>query len=280
MNNRDLKLDVIKGIAIIMVIINHFEWSSIERKNYLFPFTVNMAVPIFMMLSGYLYSVSMKKQNHSLSGSYEWHLLLRRMLRYTIPFLIAFIWIMLDPNVKSIDIQLKGVLEFIRYLINGGWGKGSYYYPVMIQFIFVFPLIFYIIEKTQEKGLLILFVVNGIYEFLAWAYYIPTQSFRVIVLRYVFVIGAGVYAFYGFRLKPWMSVLLTALGAVFICSVFYSGYKTQIINSDWSGTCFLASLWIVPFISRILGMNTSQLVKGFGSNPILKVGGGSRQSVI
>jgi fucose 4-O-acetylase-like acetyltransferase len=55
-------LDALKGICIIFVVITHFRWTEELRLLLFFPFTIHMAVPIFMLISGYVYAVVYKEQ--------------------------------------------------------------------------------------------------------------------------------------------------------------------------------------------------------------------------
>lgn len=50
-SSRNNTLDILKGIAIISIIITHFAWTASQRMNILFPYYINMAVPIFMFVS-------------------------------------------------------------------------------------------------------------------------------------------------------------------------------------------------------------------------------------
>ena len=84
-------IDVLKGICILIVIITHYNWDKGERLKYLFPFWVEMAVPVFMIISGYVSSKSFeKKQINKLAQAYEPFLILSKILRYTIPFIIVY----------------------------------------------------------------------------------------------------------------------------------------------------------------------------------------------
>lgn len=58
-------IDFIKGICILFIIITHFIWDDNERLRYLFPFYIDMAVPIFMIISGYLNALSFNGKNMS-----------------------------------------------------------------------------------------------------------------------------------------------------------------------------------------------------------------------
>lgn len=63
-NNTSRKpvLDILKGLCIIMIIITHYGWSEKTRLCGLFPYTVDMAVPVFMIISGYVFSNSYIKK--------------------------------------------------------------------------------------------------------------------------------------------------------------------------------------------------------------------------
>ena len=62
-------IDILKGICSIFVIITHYNWQETERLKFLFPFWIDMAVPVFMIISGYLYAKSYKKKEISNIGS-------------------------------------------------------------------------------------------------------------------------------------------------------------------------------------------------------------------
>ncbi len=48
---RNYNIDLGKCICMIMIIITHFEWSQRERLSYLFPFYIDMAVPLLMLFA-------------------------------------------------------------------------------------------------------------------------------------------------------------------------------------------------------------------------------------
>lgn len=60
---RNQFLDITKDIAIICVIITHFCISEYLRKKLLFGFTVDMAVPLFVLISGYVSAASFERRN-------------------------------------------------------------------------------------------------------------------------------------------------------------------------------------------------------------------------
>ena len=60
MDNKRVELfDIIKGIMILFIIITHFHWVyPDDYLRYGFVFYIDMAVPVFMILTGYFYALS------------------------------------------------------------------------------------------------------------------------------------------------------------------------------------------------------------------------------
>lgn len=142
-------IDFLKGICIIFVIITHCNWEDTEKLKLLFPFYIDMAVPVFMIISGYMYAVSYKKNNiNSIGDAYLAKNIINKILRFTIPFSIIFITEQIVYFLQNGQQYSKSILDFIHLFLIGGTGPGSYYYPVMIQFIFVYPVIFFYYKKA------------------------------------------------------------------------------------------------------------------------------------
>lgn len=80
---RDVSIDIAKGICIILVVIGHllqFDCSGLA-KNILFNYIYAFHMPVFMMLSGYVASY----------GKYDvtfTKLILRRFRQLMVPFLV------------------------------------------------------------------------------------------------------------------------------------------------------------------------------------------------
>ena len=60
---RNSTFDIIKGICIFLVVMTHLPWTAEERLLFYFPLWVEMAVPLFMLVSGFLYAKSFRKKD-------------------------------------------------------------------------------------------------------------------------------------------------------------------------------------------------------------------------
>ncbi len=234
-----------------MVILTHVPWQSAEYNKFLFGFWRDMAVPIFMIISGYVYSKSFDRdQINSLSRAYLPKYTLPKLIRYTVPFVIFFI-----AEIINLFLIRKTPMPFLKVFalfLQGGAGAGSYYYPILVQFVFLFPLIYFTVKKYKRTGFFICLAVNAAYELLCWAYGINDMSYRLLVFRYIMVIAYGCYLALP-DYKPNL-VLCTAsliLGFLFILGTRYLGYTPTFIRF-WISTCFVACLFILPLTMLLL----------------------------
>lgn len=247
-------LDVLKGIAILWIIITHYQWSNEERVLYGFPYWIDMAVTIFMVISGYLYAKSFESKGiDTFEKAYGLKSIVEKILRFTIPFLVAFI-----IEVVYVQFFMPGTYDFGLVFLQGGLGPGSYYYPVMIQFIFLFPIIYFIVKKYLFKGLLICLGMNAIYEVLHWAYGMNEGCYRLLALRYIFVIAFGVFLNYkkgcteGEK-KHYKAFLIVSffIGVLFIYLTCYTAYQPKIII-HWTRVSFIGSMYFIPILDWLM----------------------------
>lgn len=243
-------LDVMKGVCILFVVITHYEWSNQERLQYLFPFWIGMAVPIFMIISGYVYAKSYQKNNIvHMREAYSFGFVWKKIVRYTIPFLMACIVEFVALVLKNRRITIE---KTIHMLSTGGLGPGSYYYPIMLQFIFLFPIIYFIIRKYQSKGLVLCGIMNGLYEILRWGCDMDASTYRLHIFRYLLVIAAGCYiADESAKIKVRENILCMFVGIIYLVLVCYMGYKPFFIQY-WRRTSFVACLYIIPVIMYLI----------------------------
>ena len=242
-------MDVLKGIGILFVIFSHFGWSTEQRLKMFFPFLVDMAVPIFMVISGYVYFFSFEKNK---IGTYEdsWKLkfLIPKIIRYSIPFFITII-------IEFLCALLFHKLDYLFFIdvFRGGTGPGSYYFPIMIQFLFVFSFIYFFVKKYGFKGFMLIVLLNGLYEFFQRIFLLNEECYRLLLFRYISVIAFGslLASEHKKQIKPLFYIFAFIIGVGFILLISYTSYTPKIIIY-WSGTCFLATLYILPLSALLI----------------------------
>ena len=145
--------------------------------------------------------------------------------------------------------DIAGIIAAFLY---GGRGPGGYYFPVMIQFIFMYPIIYFIIRKYEFKGVIICGFINFAYELLKWGYGMTEGCYRLLSFRYILVIAFGCYLSLGKFKSSWRACTLSIVcGALFIVLVRYFNHVPKII-AFWTGTSFIAVLYIMPIVAWLL----------------------------
>lgn len=148
--NRITVLDWIKAISIILIIITHYSWSAEQRWKLAFPFWIDMAVTIFMIITGYVNAFSLKNSK-SLYNEHS----VKKLIKYTVPFLLVYLFELIYRSIKLKE-TLSLMSAFLGFF-NGGPGQGAYYFPILYQLVVILPLIYLIIKKNALRGLVICF---------------------------------------------------------------------------------------------------------------------------
>ncbi len=244
---RDPFIDILKTLSIIMIIITH---DTFFVENNRLPFCVyvlDMAVPVFMLVSGYNYASSCSRHKYSLRDLYDIKLLFRRICRFLVPYTAVFILVtLLMVFVKGNNSSLS---EHLTAYIRGGYGPGAYYTPVMIQFVILSPLLYAFIETFNEKALIISFVLNLVFE-TALTLGLPWPGYSRTLLRYLFLITVGMYAY---KHTYDNSKYLLSFGLIsFLLGAFYLTYTQYlshpVIFTRWTTTSMISTFYIVPII--------------------------------
>lgn len=242
-DRQDLRLheiDILKAISILLVLITHLRWTDLERKFFLFPFFIEMGVPFFMMISGYVGAVFLDRTGKvTLTECYSEWSILKKILAYTFPFFVCV----------SGELVLKFLWSgqtypVVKTFICGGIGPGSYYYPCLIQYVLTFPIVFIIIKRNKEKGLLFLLITNIMYEIFQSFYGMDGGCYRLLFMRYLFCIAYGCYLALG---KEWgfywyVDIIAMIAGVVWIFIIEYKGFEPAIFKY-WRATNVIASLF-------------------------------------
>ena len=117
-------LDIIKGLMIIFIIITHFRFAyPDDYMKYGFFYWVDMAVPVFMIITGYLIALSMKNIN-SLWQAYRAEIVIKKLLRFLIPWLpIAIVEapiLVVAKNYNCFEIlkQMLGGMDLVPIILQ------------------------------------------------------------------------------------------------------------------------------------------------------------------
>lgn len=164
-----------------------------------------------------------------------------------------------------------------KNIIFGNYGPGSYYYYIMVQFVFFIPIIKQIIKVYEEKGLLILFIINLVYEFICKIIRLNVVYYRLLAFRYVFIIGIGVYIFWTSKIVKkkipnYILFIGIGIGTVFL-SLSYTGYNYKLFSYPvWWRTSMLVGCYVGAVCYFIIEKFSGYTINGFIGEWISKIG--------
>lgn len=138
--------------------------------------------------------------------------------------------------------------------LSGGYGPGSYYYPILIQLLLIYPLLYSILFNLKERGLLLLFIANLIFELLKEPFAISAELYRLCIFRYIYLLGFGCYiGLYGFNANTvkWSNSIFAAISIAFLIVTQYTAYTAKVFT-NWTTTSLAAIGFILPIVATLL----------------------------
>ena len=262
-------IDVLKGMCIILVVIEHAKWDRAIWRAGLFPFWDRIAIPCFMVISGFVYAKSI--EGKTLKEAYDPKLIFRRLKRYLLPFLFVYFMELLVFYLASTDFVKTFLSERFQYqfdsdpldklslhiildgLIRSGYGPGNYYTPVLVQLVFLFPLFYFFMKRFEYKGLL----GSAVFCFLIelWQYYfkIPRSVYRLLIFRHIMTICFGIYLALGlYKKNRVLNLISLVIGFIYIVAHSYYKWTPVIFNNGWADVNFVACLFYIPIIAYFI----------------------------
>ena len=235
-------LDYLKAICVIMVIITHYDWA--DKDSPFFTMLINMAVPVFMIISGYNFAMSnRKKTGGNLKKMYAWEMIKPKLIRFLVPFftvcLIEIVLLVIED--KHINPP--------RIFLLGAYGPGSYYVPIMIQLLVIFPIIYKLVEKNARLGIALSGAANLLFEIGVKIFDMDKYYYRLNIGRYLLLIAFGCYLYLypEHRVKKYQLISMFLIGLGYIVAVF--GFNWDIILFGyWKTTAMPIAFYIFPII--------------------------------
>ncbi len=249
------QIDVMKTICIICVVAIH----NVGR--YMFPierfWQVLQPIPLFLIISGFNFANSFKRQNlHKLKEMYTFKYLSKCFWRVIFPLLlINLLCIIMDMIAVSItSYHIYGwsnpELWFVSWGDNNSGfpdvsspsisdiimgspifpGPGTYYIPILIQFVVFFPLIYKLFERSPIIGLLHCFIIEIIFQLLIAPNIVEPVGdnnlfFCGNMLRYLSAIGFGIWFVNNHDIlsKRNLPIVVMSVISLFILLAFFFG---------------------------------------------------------
>lgn len=224
---RDKVIDVLKGIAVLAVLLGHaIQRSQLIEEQYenvykIFKMIYSFHMPLFMILSGYTM--------YKYTKEYDINFLKKRFLRLIIP---TIVWSYLIYIVRSFDFV--GIKEFIAFPDNiMEYTKLLFWHPdTLIWFlyiVFLCNLIFFIQrnildEKYKKTSILVTILISVI------IYMLPNENFGIASLQIYFpIFSLGYYlAIYLKKIEKYLKYLVIPSFVIYI--FLFKKYNVYIDN--------------------------------------------------
>lgn len=255
-------IDFLKGVFTLFVITLHY---PIENSPFwltaIFRFAIQFAVPGFLFLSGYVQALSFGRRDFSsLADAYDYHFMFPKLFRILAPYTFFFVFeyiLFRLTKVYIVNAFKHGLLSlFFDYLI-GGNGQGGYYTPLILQFLLLFPVIYFIIRRKGFRGVLWLLGFNIGFEVLKQAYGMSDSEYRLLVFRYLFIMACGCYTALSkdehrtSQFLPMFFCMLTGIGFIILFQYTSYGEHAKIITK-WQGTSVLTAFYPITILYFII----------------------------
>lgn len=231
-----ISLDFLKFIATVLIVLRHSHFiSTFSGTRYLAPFYMGKAVPLFMIISAYTLCVYIDKNKVQNAMEYfRADILGRRISRILAPYFTCILFVLIIALATGYfgDISFGDKLsKFFEHIFRKGlYGPGGYYPFVYLQFLFIFPVIYFGMKKFPAV------TIVGCTVFCLFFAYIMLDFgedfFRMMGFKYVLYIplGIGLYMYMDQikkSLLPWAAFFF---GVWFIMVWGYFGYEPQLFK--------------------------------------------------
>lgn len=223
---RDLSLDFVKGVCIVLVLLHH-STDVVFQHNTWFWLWGYPAVPLFLLIQVFH---SYKKGFNSINLQFGkiWR---RALFPFLLVQLLLFTYVVITQPTRS----LQSIVLIACYW--GGRGPGSYYPWIFIQFAILLPLLKPLFSHFNEKWFLVLFLFFSIGEEMLCNYlHVSDWVYRLLFFRYIFLI------YLGYRLVVRgvvLNVVTLSLSVISLVAV----YLFEVKEVDWSPFFYNSIEW-------------------------------------
>lgn len=221
-----LQIDLLKGFAIISVLIMHsfdivtgttglstlIVSSSLNSASFIQMNPISLfgliqtikvlslwqAIPLFFVMMGITLGMSFKRHNYfSLKETYSKTYFRSRFIRLYFPYVILFVISVILALVTVILFNLEiftnlSVLNFVGYLPIVGPNFGLYFITLVFEVIFIFPIIYLAYKKNPKLTLIIVVIIDIIYQIIAF-YYINDFINSICIIRFISALTIGLW---------------------------------------------------------------------------------------
>lgn len=256
-HERITQLDYMKALAVLLVVFTHGNFTAADRQHPFFVLIVNMAMPIFMLIYGYVRMCATPKPMKTALSAFG-----KTLYGVLVPSVIIFL-------LETVCVWWFGgaVLppHYFETVIRdgGGLGPGSYYIAVLLQLTLIYPLMAWCFRRHTALTAIGVWTVTLVFELLT-RQFVSAEIYRIICVRYLpYVVGGMLIAKYRSSMSKWKWYVIGGIpiSLVWVYSIVYRAWQPPLFylwattNPPmifWATGLFLAGLHL-PSCSGIGG---------------------------
>ena len=255
-SKRSINIDVIKGLAIISVILLH-TYDGFLLLGTGAPLHIWQAVPVFMILQGLNNGNSYQRRGfENLRDFNEPNYFYQKLKRLLFPFIIFFIIQTIYLRFDTPDYFFNE--NHLQRLLTGGRGPGSYFVPLTIQAQILLPLLFVAAKKNVKAMLAGSFVISTLLEVFSLAVGMNEELYRILIIRFIFALALGIALAIleddYFKTRTYH--ILTAISVVYIIGVMYFNWDF-IMEKFWHSQHAPGFFWPLFLVIYLKNANMS-----------------------
>lgn len=208
-------IDFMKGVCIILVVLTHCLPENVQDF-ILFPLWGRPAVPLFLIIQVFH---AYKKGLDTARTNYR-----KLWQRIVKPFLITELVIVVLLWAMATALGGCNWSYFTQLMVtNAGFGPGAYFTWIYVQFAILLPLLVPLFKRIKGGWLAVAFIlVCELIEVLCSVTAMPVWLYRLLFLRYVFLIYLGYELTFKGYLLSWCTISLSVLSIAATLFLVYS----------------------------------------------------------
>lgn len=232
--------DLFRIIAILFVVLIHStsgaEYAFLRQHNFLsldfLGVLLNQlgrfSVPLFVMLSGYGLALSSKSKSIRFLKAEDYKIFFAgRFSKILLPYLfLSFVFLFFSSKgfsfegYESWSSQLsENLLIYTRAIIKGNADYHFYFFVIIIELYFLFPLLFLLASRSSGIWILIAFLLNQLF----WTYPMRNWLLAAGIERPIFPSSFFIYWVYYFYFGIWVAFYQEKLR-----TDFFRGWKLSL----------------------------------------------------
>ena len=184
---------------------------------------------MFILIAGFTSAYAYQRYgSKTLIECYNPYLLIRRFGRLLIPFFIC--WIIELYLLFSVNKLPSDIVTLVTNLLEGGYGWGAFFIPVILQSVLVIPLIYLLALRNPNRMVIIVPFLTLLFDAVSMALGLSGNLSSIIYFRYMFAGALGVWIVMSPQINKHWLIIGGISSLVYITIICYTSLLSSVPN--------------------------------------------------